>query len=320
MIGMADARPQTTGFGHGKMILVGEHHVLVGATALACGLGDLRTDVILQRLGAADGNLQIQLENHAGLDESALALARRMLQVACEGAGLRGELRALAQSTVPVGRGLGSSAALSVAAVRAAWRLGHGTDPQETQGLVLAREVEGVAHGRSSGLDPAAAWSPGAVLFREGLVQGRPEVQGANLARARWVLLDSGPGAATRRAIEVANAARAAMGPEMAQALADATTRAALDAAHALSADDVAGLADALRRAGDALVPLGVVDDRMKHALAVARDHGALATKQTGAGLGGMLLALVPDETTAVELCRAMQPWTTARFVVPVVA
>ena len=40
---------RATGHGHGKTILIGEHHVMDGARALAIGLAPFRTDVTLTR-------------------------------------------------------------------------------------------------------------------------------------------------------------------------------------------------------------------------------------------------------------------------------
>ena len=73
-------------------------------------------------------------------------------------------------------------------------------------------------------------------------------------------------------------------------------------------------------RAGEALLPLGVVDDRMAAVLAAAMYAGALAAKQTGAGLGGTLIALVPNQAAAEQLIRTLQPDIATAWVLPIVA
>jgi mevalonate kinase len=281
----------SVGSGHGKAIVAGEHHVLHGATALAVALPGFTTTVTLTALSgdrlAVDG------------DE----LARPLVQRACELAGVTRPVRASVLSTVPVSRGLGSSAALAVAAVRAAEQLSGLPCDQ----VAAAREVECLVHGRSSGLDPAAAAATGAVLYANGQVV-RPVACHPALAEARWLLLDLGPGRPTREAIAAADRQRTTLGPAVVDALQAETTRAALQAAEALESGDLTRLAGAMTAAGEALDPLGVVDEAMRRVLALARQAGTLAVKQTGAGLGGVLLGLAASHGEALRLQALLTP------------
>ncbi len=305
---------RATGHGNGKTILIGEHHVMDGARALAIGLPPFRTDVTLTR--GEPGDLRVTL-----LDDVDALVAndtRQMFHAAAQSAGLTGEIRAHIESTVPMRRGLGSSAALAVAAVRAAWQLAQRRAPTGGQLLEAARKCESIVHGRSSGLDPAAAAGTEPVLFQRGEVLQRVHVA-PSLATARWLLVDLGASVPTRDAIAIAMHHRRELGPAAVQALNDQTTAAADQALQALEAGDLVRLSLALRAAGEAMEPLGVVNAAMREALVTMRAAGALAAKQTGAGMGGMLLALCATEAQAQAVAAAVAPrirafWTLAIY------
>ncbi len=302
-----------TGHGHGKTILIGEHHVMDGARALAIGLPPFRTDVTLKRGGT--GPLRIVLE--AEVDPIVAEDTRKMFVAAAESAGLDGEVRVHIASTVPMRRGLGSSAALAVAGVRAAWKLADRAEPTGAALLEAARACESIVHGRSSGLDPAAAAGTDPVLFQRGQVLQRVRVK-PELRRARWLLADLGASVPTRDAIAIAIHHRRELGAEAVQALNDQTSTAADDALIALESGDLELLANALGSAGAAMEPLGVVNVAMSDALTAMRAAGALAAKQTGAGLGGMLLALCRSEADAQAVATAIEPRIKAFWTLPI--
>lgn len=294
------------GAAHGKAILIGEHWVLAGVPALALALPSWTTQV---RWGD-EGPLRLAADSP--LDAEAAASSLTMLRAACAElaahAGLavdvkvellgRGEV-AIA-STVPMHRGFGSSAAFAVAALRAlADREGAALLPDQV--WAAARAVENVVHGSSSGLDPAAAMADGAaVRFQGGAPRGaiRPAVTPA-MRDARWVLLDVGAAPSTATAVARAKAARAAMPEPFHEALWHATATAAAQAEAALVCGDPVALGAAMDAADAALRPLGVVDARLEAAIEAMRAAGALGAKQSGAGMGGVVLALAPDATIA---------------------
>lgn len=303
------------GIGNGKCILVGEHHVLDGATALAAGLPGFatRASLTLQPANALDA----RLEEAAELPDDVRHDAERMLRRALEQCGVVGAVSASVQSNVPIRRGLGSSAALSVAFLRAAEQLA-GTEPATDSVLVQrARAVEGVVHGTSSGLDPAAASGSGAVRFAQGKVLGRVAVSAA-LAPAQWLLVDLGHSLPTRDAVALAWAARERLAPTERAALRGRISAAAEAAAAALAAADLSALAAALADAGETMPALGVVDPEMQSLLERMRTSGALAAKQTGAGLGGMLLGLCSDPDAAAAVAAACRGHAAAVWTLPV--
>ena len=291
-----------TGVGHGKSIVCGEHFVLDGAAALAVALPELQTTVTL----TLKQQPPTQLETDTLLDSEQVAIAEAMVRAAAHQIGISSSLHAKVESNLPVGRGLGSSAAFSVALCKAAtgW-LDTALTP--VQLLVHCQAVENVVHGHSSGLDPATAMAGGGVLFKQGAVIDHVAVaQGGALSQARWVLADIGPAPSTKTAISVANRARERLGQAALDALVAQVDDASRQAAKALRDDNLGALAESMQRCGVALQALDVVDRQMQQVRKVSLASGALAIKQTGSGLGGNMLALAPNaqiaETVAAQL------------------
>src|SRR5439155_1036706 len=96
-----------------------------------------------------------------------------------------------AGSQLPAGAGLGSSAALAIAVLRAlAAAAGRRLRPDEE--LALGRRLEAIFHGHPSGIDPAAAAQPGGGCIR--FVRGEPPAIGAlRTARPLPLVIALGP-------------------------------------------------------------------------------------------------------------------------------
>ncbi len=293
------------GLGHAKLILVGEHWVLDGARALAIGLPQLHT--------------QVELTPAESDEWPADAQAQQMLRSALEQVAWQTPLRASIASNVPIRRGLGSSAALAVALVRAAHALQHPDELDTREVAQRARDLEALVHGKSSGLDPAAAAAGGtAVLFQQGAVLSQPSIH-AELAPAQWLVVDVGQGQPTRTAIDMAKQAREAMGDLRRHTLLASVTRAAETAAEALQSGRLDQLAAALRLAGEALDPLGIVNEPLQVCRALLLEAGALASKSSGAGLGGVTLGLFADADRAHHARNAVAHQGWSSWISPVV-
>src|SRR5439155_12480593 len=148
--GVALVNLPARGWAAGKVILLGEHAVVYGRPALAAGLA-LGLEVEVR---AAEGPARVE-SDHAELrgDERPL----RLVQDAAAALGLapRGFVVEI-RSTLPPGAGLGSSAALAIAVLRALAQAA-GRDLMGDEELALGRWPEALFHGHPAGIDPAAA-------------------------------------------------------------------------------------------------------------------------------------------------------------------
>ncbi len=136
----------------GKLILFGEHAVVFGEPALSTAI-DLRTEVYVRphETWLADG---------ASLEEPKY----RYVKAAVARTETAGPLWFEIRSMIPVGSGLGSSAAVTVATLASLHSLRESFDPR-----TIAREAFEVEHevqGRASPLDTTTAAAGGGILVR----------------------------------------------------------------------------------------------------------------------------------------------------------
>lgn len=253
----------------GKLILCGEHAVVYGHPAIALPL-ELATDIELAR---CEGPTRLLgAEPDARLAE---ALRRALPE--------RGFALTVA-SDVPIGRGMGSSAALSVALVRAQADLEGASLPH---GAVVARalELEAVFHGRPSGVDVEVSARGEPIRFWRG---PPARIEPLPLPAGALVALDSGAGADTAEMVAGVAERRPAVDR-------------ALDAIGALVqvCTDVLGdpeaLGPLLTENHRLLCEVGVSTSRLDELVALACGAGALGAKLSGSGGGGVVLALARD-------------------------
>ncbi len=268
-----------SGFGYGKLILCGEHAVVYGHPAIAFAV-DLRTEVTLT---PCPGPTSVW----ARPDDSRLLEAVKTLL------GEEGhEVRIV--SSLPLGRGMGSSAALGVALVRAAADLaGEDLDPDST--YRRAMPCERIFHGNPSGLDVAVSIRGGCIHFTRG---EPPSLLPLRPGPWRVVVLDTEEVGDTAALVASVAAGRPGVDPT-------------LHAIGALVGRCVDSLGDA-RRLGPLLTEnhlllaaLGVSTSHLDDLVRLALEAGALGAKLSGAGGGGVAFALADSDRTTEQIREA---------------
>ncbi len=186
------------------------------------------------------------------------------------------------ETDLPIGRGMGSSAALSVALVRVAAQL-------DGQSLDFATEherafaLERIFHGNPSGLDHAVSALGGAVIYRKGQA---PEP--VAMPPSSFVVLDTGVAGDTAALV----AGVAARRPSIDASL-DRLGELVEQALPSLGQPSVLGAL--MNEAQDHLSAIGVSTPAIDELVGLARSHGAAGAKLSGAGGGGVVIALTPD-------------------------
>jgi len=270
----------------GKVILLGEHAVVYGRPALAAGIGlGLEVEVT-----AGSGPLRVES------DRPELASDTRPARLVAEAAAALGiepcDLVVRVCSKLPAGAGLGSSAALAVAVVRAlAGATGRvlGRDEQ----LALGRRLEGIFHGQSSGIDPAAAMSDGG-LFR--FTRGEPpEIVPLRPARAVPLVVAFGDRARSTGSAVGGLRTRWEADRARYERLFDRVRDVVEEGAAAVQAGDLNALGHAFDRNQALLAEIGVSATEVEARVLAARRAGALGAKLTGGGAGGAVIAVTPE-------------------------
>lgn len=140
------------GRAHSKIILIGEHAVVYGYPALALPLTNIEV------------TCRILPSDHAWIlyDEDTLSMA---VFASLEFLGVQeAYIRCEIESMVPEKRGMGSSAAVSIAAIRAVFDYYEQELDRETL-EILANRAEMIAHMNPSGLDAKTCLSNHAIKF-----------------------------------------------------------------------------------------------------------------------------------------------------------
>jgi mevalonate kinase len=274
---------------HGKWILAGEHAVLRGHPALVFPIPD-KTFILHYQASNAPLTLDCLGEYCSIIQplfwrviEHGLSLINKPLHT------FRGHVQV--QSNIPIGVGLGASAALCVAISRWFHAL-HFISYENIQ--VFAQDLEHLFHGKSSGLDVAGVAAQSGIFFQ----QGRSSMlqQAWSPAFRLSTCGDVGmtaPCIQQVQAIRETNAARAeAIDLQMKDSVLEA--RAALEDP---SAAAIEHLSHAIQSAADCFQQWGLITPNLQGHMQALRDAGALAVKPTGSGGGGYVVGLWPSIT-----------------------
>jgi mevalonate kinase len=271
--------PSATGTGRafGKVILFGEHAVVYGVPALAAGISK---GVRATAQAAKDDELWLNDRRLEGDHElyQALRKLRGSLAVPAASLSLRVEL--------PLGAGLGSSAAMAVASARALGEL-HRSTVSEREVFAAAQAWERVFHGNPSGIDVAAAQAMGLIAFSRG-----EEPQSAPFSGHLYLAVaQAGPPASTKTMVEgVARIQK--RNPEQFSKTLEAISSLVHNARVLLRQGDQAAVGKLMDLNQMLLSGWMLSTEEIETACAVARHSGALGAKLTGAGGGGCVVAL----------------------------
>jgi mevalonate kinase len=271
------------GWSGGKLILAGEHAVVYGHPAVAFAV-DLGTGVTLTPV---DGPTVV-----SGFETDADLLTAVTTVVGPTG------WRVGLDSTLPIGRGMGSSAALAVALARAL----H--DDLDDDGLFeAAMPVERLYHATPSGLDVAVSVRGGFIRYTKG-----PPKTLTSLPAPDWqvLVIDTGKAGNTGELVSGVGARRPGIDPQLNR------IGALVDEAIAVL-DDREALGELLLENHRLLREIGVSTPELDEIVAIAMQHGAHGAKLSGAGGGGVALALVDEPEPLVRALNAkgLQCWPT---------
>lgn len=271
-----------------KWVLTGEHSVLRGRPAIAFPYSHFTLKVSYRKqpeFSITANPFQSQIKSLIGRSLEYLKLSSDAFS--------DGEIDI--RSQIPIGAGLGSSAALCVAISRLVlWKTG--SDLSHWTGL--ATHLEDVFHGKSSGMDVNVIAASQPIYFR---TEKKPEILPELSVMPKFELFDSGKRGQTRDCIERVkhwqnqNAHLVARYDEQME---EATELAKMGLREFSEGQNGAldKIARAMNLAQNCFETWGLVTPELigqKHELL---KQGALAVKLTGAGLGGFWIALWPNK------------------------
>ncbi len=272
-----------------KVILLGEHAAVYGIPALAVPVSQVRATASLTPGETALRIIApaVQLETTVGelSPQDPLAATARLVSAHYQRDLPGGTL--VLQSEIPMAAGMGSGAAVATAVVRVLARaFGREASPQEVSALVF--EVERIHHGTPSGIDNTVIAFEKPIYF----VRERPPSLLSVGRPFQLVIADSGQKSPTRDAVAGVRA-RMRLSPAKYNAILGSIAALVETGRRAIAAGAEEDLGQAMTACHGELQAMGVSNPRLDRLVAEALSAGALGAKLSGAGLGGIVIALV---------------------------
>lgn len=284
--------------GHGKVILLGEHAVVYGSHAIAAPV-PLAVRATVQDTASGGVDMLIPrwgVEYRLHRDPAHRDSFQRSLGIIFDTLGLTDRsVRIEVFPNVPRAMGLGGSAALAVAVIRALDKH-FGLNLSDAQVNALAYRCEEVAHGAPSGIDNTVATYGKLVLFKRGERPDQaPSMRELTIPKPIPLVIGiSGKESLTAKTVgNVREAWR--RNPALYEGIFRQIDQLTLQGVEAMQEYDLERLGDLMNICHGLLNALRVSSWEVEELVQIAREHGALGAKLTGGGGGGSIIALCPQ-------------------------
>lgn len=269
---------------HGKWILAGEHAVVRGHPALVFPIYNKQ---LILSYTASQSTLSADYAGEAAADIHLLfwsVLEQALAQLGHSINRLSGQFHL--ENNIPIGAGMGASAALCVAVSR--WLLNQQWI-DESQIYSFSKNLENIFHGQSSGLDIAGVSSETGVFFKQGAWEA------LSLAwQPQWYLSSCSQIGITSHCIQQVQALWKD-DPKHAEQIDLEMEQAVIQAKEALESNQEGvgdQLAKAITAAGQCFQKWGLVSESLESHMKQLINLGAKAVKPTGSGQGGYVVSL----------------------------
>ncbi|NJF24965.1 mevalonate kinase [Thermococcus sp. Bubb.Bath] len=297
-----------------KIILFGEHSVVYGKPAIAAAI-DLRTyvsaefnntgaikieahDIKTPGLIVSFSEDSIYFESDYGKAAEVLGYVRQAIELVKEEADTNGRgITVSITSQIPVGAGLGSSAAVAVATIGAVSRL-LGLELSNEEVGKLGHRVELLVQGASSGIDPTVSAIGGFIHYQKGKFEHLPFME------LPIVVGYTGSSGSTKELVAMVRKNYEEM-PGIFEPVLNSMGRLVEKAKEVITSDldrelKFQTLGKLMNINHGLLDALGVSTKKLSELVYAARVAGALGAKITGAGGGGCMYALAPGKQSEV--------------------
>ena len=279
---------------HGKWLLAGEHSVLRGSPVIVFPV--LSKKVALKYW---QNNNAAHAEFSGDFAQAAHLLFWSTFERGMEIVGhslseLSGQFSLT--NEIPIGAGLGASAALCVSIGR--WFVWKNW-VKENELIEFARELENLFHGQSSGIDIIGVTQSQGILY----TPGKP-MQKLTLAwQPHWYLSDTQQLGITSQCVKKVSElhrSNSKLGKRIDLAMQESVLL-AIEALQQTEATGLPLLAQAINQAKLCFTQWGLASGKVEQHINYLLTAGAIAAKPTGSGDGGYVLSLWPDKPPTLD-------------------
>lgn len=273
------------GKAHSKIIWMGEHSVVYGYPAIAIPLQGIEVECYIY-----PAKEKIHFDFYDTLSTAVYAALEYLNHTDVS-------ITYAISSEIPQKRGMGSSAAVSIAAIRAVFDYFEQSIDMDTL-EILVNKAEIIAHSNPSGLDAKTCLSDKAITFIRNIGFSTLDLD----LDAYLVIADTGIHGHTREAVEKVAQAEEANLPHLAS-LGDLTE----SVQRAIQDKEIQTIGHMMTKAHAHLQAIGVSIDLTDHLVRLSLENGALGAKMSGGGLGGCVIALASTKADAEKISKALK-------------
>ncbi len=301
-----------------KIILFGEHAVVYGHPAVAIPLQDVRANAAVSIdfsittpiIEANDFKIRIFLDEASPPDSIAHIIKaielfnKKVAKLPTSG------WRLTLWSKIPIGRGLGSSAATGIAVLRAFLKaMNKILLPKEL--INLSFELEKIHHGTPSGIDNTVISLEKPVLFRK----DREPALIKSSSSVYFVVGDTG---ISKKTVQVVSQVAEARNKNIEQydRIFNQMGQLALDGSRAVKDGDEKKLGHLMNENQALLEKINVSSPELDRLIKAAVSSGAIGAKLCGAGKGGCMVAVTKDfESSKIVAHQIMRAGAETSFI-----
>ncbi|WP_395318418.1 mevalonate kinase [Fructilactobacillus frigidiflavus] len=278
---------EATGKSHAKVIFLGEHSAVYQKPAIVLPLPQIEVTAIIKPNHSDESRIDSQYFNGplSKLPVTMLGLAKLIdrLNQALNNQQLNFDIQII--SEIPLGRGMGSSAAISAAITRAYFAyFKRSLDSQALDQFINVEES--ITHGNPSGIDAKTVISDQPILF-----ENSKFIKISFNTTGYIIIADTGVSSNTKTAVDQVRK-QLNHNPEIVKQeinqLGDLTEQAKIT----LNKNVIKKTGQIMNQAQTILANLGVSSPEIDHLISVAKANGALGAKLTGSGMGGCIIAI----------------------------